>query len=204
MRTAILDAVVAELEVEDLDDVALSQVAESAGVSLRTLYRYFPDRAALLAAAGEHVYASLGILAAIDGPESIATSFLEASARLAERPQLARALVRSTAGRAMRSSARRDRVEAVRRSLAPLTAPSHDETVNRATAVITHLCSAASWLSICDESHLDADEARAAVSWAIDTLVAAAATDRAPHNRAGTGRGPSSGPNLDKNRTETE
>src|SRR5689334_8550831 len=106
VREAVLDAVLNHLETRDIDDVVMAEIAATAGVSLRTLYRYFPDRAALLSAAGEHVAASLGLPVAIDGPDQIAASFGDAAKRLAARPQLVRALVRTTAGRAARSGIR--------------------------------------------------------------------------------------------------
>src|SRR3954451_582951 len=71
VRVAVLDAVVAQLEERSVDDIAMADVAAEAGISLRTLYRYFPDRAALLHAAGEHVYSDLGINYEISGPDGI-------------------------------------------------------------------------------------------------------------------------------------
>jgi AcrR family transcriptional regulator len=52
-RTAVLDAVVGLFSEEDLEP-APEAVAERSGVSLRSVYRYFDDREALLGAAVEH------------------------------------------------------------------------------------------------------------------------------------------------------
>jgi AcrR family transcriptional regulator len=168
VREEVLEAVLGQLESLDADDVSMASVAAAAGVSLRTLYRYFPDRASLLQAAGEHAFATLGVPVDIGGPEKISASFVEAAARLSARPQLTRALVRTTAGRAARSGVR---VEAISRALAPLAAGRDEETARWATAVITHLCSSASWVLIADETGLDDSDAQAAVAWAIDALV---------------------------------
>lgn len=175
VRETVLEAVLGQLEELDADDVSMASVAAAAGVSLRTLYRYFPDRASLLQAAGEHAFASLGVPFDIDGPDQIAASFAQAAGRLSARPQLTRALVRTTAGRTARSGVRGQRVEAIRRALAPLTDGDgvDADTARWATGVITHLCSSASWVLIADESGLDDPDAQAAVTWAIDTLVAA-------------------------------
>jgi TetR/AcrR family transcriptional regulator, cholesterol catabolism regulator len=173
IRVSVLEAIIAQLEAKLIDDVSMGDVAKAAGISLRTLYRYFPDRSSLLRAAGEHLYGSLGVPFDIAGPEQISASLLEAARKLSARPELARALVRTTAGRATRSGVRGQRVEAVGTALKPLTDSVDADTARWATAVIAHLCSAASWVIISDESGLDESDAQRAVAWAIDTLIAA-------------------------------
>ncbi|MGH3445517.1 MAG: TetR/AcrR family transcriptional regulator, partial [Nocardioidaceae bacterium] len=160
------------LEDKIVDDVSMADVARSAGISLRTLYRYFPDRSALLHAAGEHLYGSLGVPFDIAGPEDISRSLLEAARRLSTRPELTRALVRTTAGRATRSAVRGQRVEAIRAALKPVTDDLDADSARWATAVVAHLCSAASWVIIADESGLEEADAQQAVAWAIDALIA--------------------------------
>jgi AcrR family transcriptional regulator len=171
VRTTVLETAISQLETMGADDVSMSQIADSAGVSLRTLYRYFPDRAALLQAAGEHVYASLGVPFDVAGPDEISASLLEAGRRLSARPELTRALVRTTAGRTARSAVRGQRVAAIRTALAPVTDELDDDTARWAAAVIAHLCSAASWVIIADDSGLEDSDAQHAVAWAIDRLV---------------------------------
>ncbi|HEX8756276.1 MAG TPA: TetR/AcrR family transcriptional regulator [Steroidobacteraceae bacterium] len=149
----------------------MAEIAQSSGISLRTLYRYFPDRASLLQSAGEHLYGSLGVPLEIAGPEDIASSFIEAARRLAARPALTRALIRTGAGQAARSAMRSQRVKAIRSALKPATAGLDADLARRATALIAHLCSATSWVSVADESGLSDADAQAAVSWGIDTLI---------------------------------
>jgi hypothetical protein len=81
--------------------------------------------------------------------------------------------VQTTAGRVARSATRAQRVDAVRAALRPLTDRLDAETARWATAVIAHLCSAVSWVSIADDSGLDDADAQQAVAWAIDTVLAA-------------------------------
>lgn len=173
VRQSLLDAAISVLESKAVDELSMADVAASAGVSLRTLYRYFPDRPSLLNAAGEHLYSSLGVPFDIAGPDGISASFLDAAHRLSTRPVLTRALVQTTAGRAARSSRRGQRVAAIRSALAPLTDGLDPDTARWATAVIAHLCSAASWVTITDDSEVDEADAQQAVAWAIDTLIAA-------------------------------
>jgi AcrR family transcriptional regulator len=173
IRTAVLEAAISELEAKAVDDVSMADVARASGISLRTLYRYFPDRSSLLHAAGEHLYGALGVPFDIAGPEDISASLLEAARRLSTRPELTRALVRTTAGRATRSAVRAQRVDAIKAALKPVTDSLDRDTARWAAAVVAHLCSAASWVIIADESGLDEDDAQRAVAWAIDTLLAA-------------------------------
>ncbi|HEU4618274.1 MAG TPA: TetR/AcrR family transcriptional regulator [Gammaproteobacteria bacterium] len=171
VRESVLEAALSQLEGRAADDVSMAEVAHAAGVSLRTLYRYFPDRASLLHAAGEHVYDSLGVPFDVEGPHAISSSFLDAARRLSSRPALARALVQGAAGRATRSTVRARRVDAIETALKPLTERLDSDLARQARAVIAHLCSAASWVAVADESGLDDAEAQAAVAWAIDALV---------------------------------
>jgi AcrR family transcriptional regulator len=188
VRSDVLEAVIAQLEDRVIDDIVMADVAAAAGISLRTLYRHFPDRAALLHAAGDHLYSSLGVPYQIAGPDDVTASFLEAARRLSERPNLTRALVQTTAGRAARAGVRRQRVDSIRVALKPLTDGLDADVARRATAVVAHLCSAASWVSISDDSGLDDADAQQAVAWAIDTLISALRAQRRSARRGRTAR----------------
>jgi AcrR family transcriptional regulator len=171
-RDSIVSAAAGRLQREDPDSLSLAYVASDAGVSLRTLYRYFPTRDELLATAGERLFARLGVPVRIEDPTDVSGSFLAASARLAGHPELARNLVRTTAGRQVRASTRRERVQAVEAAVAAVAGERlSPEAVRAAGAVVAYLCSSASWVTVCDESDLAVNEARAAVAWAIDTLI---------------------------------
>lgn len=171
-RRAILEALVRHLEAGDADEVPMEELAREAGVSRRTLYRYFPTRADLLVAAADWVRAEVLQLPIEIGDEGIARSFRLAAARLEGRPRLARALLRTATGRALRGGYRNARVDSIRRALrreAPGLSPRETE---RAAAVLSYLCSSSAWITIQDESGLDAEHAQAAVEWAIETLLA--------------------------------
>lgn len=171
IRSGVLEVVIRQLETRPVDDLSMGDVAEEAGISLRTLYRYFPDKPALLSAAGQQVVDSLGLPIDIGGPEAISASFLDAARRFSDRPRLARALVQTTAGRAARSSARTPRTQAVAAALQPLTDDLDPDKRRWAAAVIAHLCSLQSWVAIANDTGLDDAEAQLAVAWAIDALI---------------------------------
>lgn len=172
LRTAILDALVARLEREALEDISMDALARDAGVSRRTLYRHFPSRAALLAAAEELIVERLGLQIAIASPDDISARFRASSHLLEREPGLTRALRQTTAGPELRPPLRSRRVEAIVGALRPLTRDLDPAEARRVSAVIAYLCSANAWVSIGDESGLPGDEIRAAVTWAIETLLA--------------------------------
>lgn len=186
LRNAVLDAVVNELETKPVDDISMGDVAQAAGISLRTLYRCFPDRPALLHAAGERLYETMGVPYEVTSASDVSASFLAAAERLAQRPALARALVQTTAGRAARSATRSRRVAAIREALNPVTEGLDAEHAREASAVIAYLCSAASWVGIAQDSPVDDRGAQRGVAWAIDALIAT--LEREPRS---AGRGPS-------------
>ena len=171
-RKAILEALRRHLEVGDVDDVPMEELAREAGVSRRTLYRYFPSRSDLLEAAGEWIRAEVLQLPIEVGPEGIAASFRAATARLQRHPQLARALLRTQTGRAVRSGYRDERVEAVRRAVRAEAPGATEPELGRAAAVLAYLCSSNAWTTIQDKSAVGASSAREAVEWAIETLLA--------------------------------
>lgn len=171
-RSAVLEALRDHLERGDADEVSMDELAEEAGISRRTLYRYFPTRGDLLAAAGSWIRDEVLQLPIEIGDEGIAASFRAAAARLNENPQLARALLRTDTGRAIRTGYRSERIEAIRRALRRDVSGLSRGELDRAAAVLGYLCSSSAWITIQDEAALSASAAQAAVVWAIDTLLA--------------------------------
>lgn len=171
-RRAIFEALVTHLEAGDADTVAMDDLAQEAGVSRRTLYRYFPTRAALLGAAAAWVRDEVLRLPVEIGDEGIAASFRHAATRVAERPELARAMLRTTTGRTVRGDYRRARTNAIRDALHREVPGLGRRDLERAAPVLTYLCSSEAWITIQEEGELPTAEAQAAVEWAIESLLA--------------------------------
>jgi AcrR family transcriptional regulator len=172
VREAILDALADRMETEEPEDIALPQVADDAGVSTRTLYRYFATREELFAAAGEHIVARLGLPAEIASPEEISTTFLQSAASGARHPQLMRSMLYSGLGRRARSAHRSRRIEGVTAALAEITSHLEPDEARRRSAAIAYLCSLSAWVTISEESGLPAEEAQLGIAWALDILIA--------------------------------
>ena len=167
-----MDALIARLEGEDADELSMEVLAADAGVSRRTLYRYFPTREVLYAAAGERIERLLKLpTEVIGGAEGISASFVQASRQLQLRPALARAMVRSRAGSAVRSPLRENRRAAIEEAITETTGALPVDEARRAAAVVAHLCSSSTWIALQEESHLSPEESRQAITWALDTLI---------------------------------
>lgn len=169
-REAILDALVAHLEAGDIDTVGMEDLAREAGVSRRTLYRYFPTRADLIAAAGDWVRGHVFNIDPGVGDGGIAASFRTGTARMRGRPKLARALLATESGRAVRGSFRPARAEAIRREVRAKAPSLSRRDTERAAAILTCLCSLNAWVSLQEESGLSPDQAEDAILWALDVI----------------------------------
>ena len=172
IRDAILDALADRLDHEDPDDIVMPQVAADAGISLRSLYRYFPTREAMFDAVGDHVVARLGLPRDVDGADDIVPVFLESARRGAQSPQLVRSMLWSRLGRRARSSHRRRRVDAITAALGQVTSHLPPAEARRRAGAIVYLASLPAWITVSEESGLSAEDARLGIAWAIDTLIA--------------------------------
>ena len=171
-RERILRGVAELLERDGSDELTMPQVAEVSGVSLRTLYRYFPTREALLDAAGRWIGGELlqqGYPATLD---DVADSFERACGEFDERPGLVRAMAMSEVGRAARSSRRRERLDAIRQLLdGEVGALPHRE-LRKAEAVLAYLHNMLAYTTLREEQGMAGTEIGEALGWAIRTLVA--------------------------------
>jgi AcrR family transcriptional regulator len=167
----ILDAVLDLMAEGGIDGLTMDAVAERVGVSLRTVYRYFPDRASLLTAAlARHNQA-----VPFESPTSadqIGAVYGEVFSRFDDTPAIVQAVLAARVAGSVRWDARSQRIREIEEAVAPVCdrLPRHE--AEQATAVIVYLANALAWLSLRDESGLDGHQSGAAITWAIDTLVA--------------------------------
>jgi AcrR family transcriptional regulator len=169
-RELILKALVELLQTSDAEEISVQDVARYAGVSLRTVYRYFSTRDELLVAGANWIFGMLGDVAAgqtiDDLPETVRINF-----RLwEEHPELARALVVSRAGRNVRQHIRERRLSAMERAVAEAAPDLSKREQREAATVLGFLQSGTTWVTM-HEVGLDDDETAEAVEWALRTLV---------------------------------
>src|ERR671926_105127 len=138
-RNRILHAVAELLERDGAADLTMPQVADLSGVSLRTVYRYYPTREALLAAAGRWIGTELLKQGYPKNLDDVADSFERACSDFDEHPGLVRALALSQLGREARSSRRRERLEAIRQVLEQEVGELPERELRQAGAVLAYL-----------------------------------------------------------------
>jgi AcrR family transcriptional regulator len=146
--------------------ITYPQVAEAAGVSLRTVYRYFPTRVDLLQSAAAWL-AEFTDGVRWDDPRTVydLTGAVPEMGRVFdEHANVFRAL----AGDELQESRR----AAVAAAVAEVSGNLPPEEVRRAEAILGHIRAGRAWVTLHDHYGLDGDEIVSTLDWAASTLLA--------------------------------
>jgi len=170
-RDAIRDAAIEVASETGFAAMTVEKVAERAGVSPSTVYRYFSDRDALLAAIISWT-SEWGRVPWPSNADEIAQFQEQFMAELDTHRALMRAIVVSRVGQETAWSGRQARLDAWRRLLEEVTDHLDPEEALLGKAVIVYLTGGLIWLTMADESGLDGAQAGRAAGWAIRTLIA--------------------------------
>lgn len=170
-RDVILRTVAELLEEGDAGGLAVPEVARRSGVSLRTVYRYFPTREGLIAAAGEWIGVNVVGGRIPEQLDEVPQVYAENAARWDERPKLVEAMALSRGANSLRSIRRQDRLARLREALQEVTDGLPEAEARRAFAVFAYLDNMLAWLTMRDEAGLDGKETGAAVAWAMTVLI---------------------------------
>ena len=170
-RARILAAVAELLERGEAEEVTMPGIAEASGISLRTVYRYFPTREQLLEAAGRWIGDDL-----LEHPypqtlDEVAELFRAGCRDFDEHPGLVRALALSQLGQSVRGYRRRERLQAISQALRREVGDLSEAELRRAEAVLAYLHNMLAYTTLREESGLTGEEIGDALGWAIETLV---------------------------------
>jgi AcrR family transcriptional regulator len=166
----ILDGTLELMTRAAIDGITMDAVAEHVGVSLRTLYRYFPDRGSLLAASLARHNESVPFEPP-KTPEQIGAVYGATFPRFDDVAPIVQAVLAARVAGSLRWEARTQRIREIEAALVPACHRLPRQEAEEATAVIVYLANALAWLSLRDESGLDGQRSGTAITWAIDTLV---------------------------------
>ena len=181
---------------EGVNGFSLHDVAEAAGVSDRTLYRYYPSREALVAGVRENENEQMerrlrdlrGNLADLSDTGSFAAAFevFEEHGDLVR----AAALLRQAGVGDESSQQRNDEI----RSVITANADIGEEALGQLFGLIRTLSSSDGWMRLTGEDiGLDSREAGYAVHWAMQVLLAAARDETGPLRPRGETRDATAG-----------
>ena len=170
-RTRILTAVADLIERGNVQDITVPDVAKASGISLRTVYRYYPTRDELLEAAGRWIGSELLRHPYPATLDEVAENYRVGVREFAEHPGLVRALAFSQLGRTVRGYRRRERLAAIRNALQAEIPELTDEELRRAEAMLAYLHNMLAFTTMREEYGLSSEEVGETVAWAIRTLV---------------------------------
>lgn len=171
-RERILGAVADLLERAEPEGLTVPGVAEAAGVSLRTIYRYYPTRERLLEAAGRWIGDELLRHPYPCDLDEVADLYQAGVGDFDRRPGLVRALAFSQLGQRVRGYRRRERLEAIGRALRDELTGLSEQELLRGEAVLAYLHNMLAYTTLREENGLSGEQIGDAVGWAIRTLVA--------------------------------
>lgn len=173
-----------EMLADSTEEISVAAVAEKAKVSVRTAYRYFPTKDALLDAFNAYTSNRMGSpLWSFDVerlPELAASLFRSFAAN----ERLFRAARRTTAGQELRKRRKQDQVREIRRCLREYAPKLDDSTARQLGAVIHNTFSSEAWLAMIDNWGLTQDETVEAVTWAAEAVVAKLETEKLNSEKA--------------------
>jgi AcrR family transcriptional regulator len=171
-RYRILDALATQMAQGSFDSLSMEQIAAAAGVGPATLYRYFPNREALLDSLSGHFNYVMGEIPYPASPEEVVQVIERAFPAFDQNPALVKAFLISQLGRSARSRGRARRIQAIRSALEEITNGLGEPRRTEVVAVIAHLSSLQTWLTMTEEFGLTGAEVGEAVTWAMKTLLA--------------------------------
>jgi AcrR family transcriptional regulator len=170
-RETILDALTLLLQDRSPVEITIKELAEAAGVSERTVYRHFPDRAALVQGLTARLAVIAGRVAGPDPGDDLRSIVVALMHDLEAHRVEARAEAVLNADPRRYSEATRAHTQLFA-DLVGTALPDLDDEQHRAvSAIVRVLVSAQTWLRLREEFGLDGDASGPIVAWAIDALV---------------------------------
>lgn len=171
VRTRIEEALLEAMASGDSARLNHDRIARAAGVARRTVYRYYPDRDALMQAVWSRVTSTAGPNVRFPESEAELLSTLPDIYAGFDRIAPLATLVRSTPqGRAVRLAQRERRVESYTRATAEAVKDLPEKDQRLATAMLQFLHTSA-WLELRDHWDLAGEDIAVAAGWAIRTLL---------------------------------
>ena len=169
-RRRIIDAVAELLLEADPSALSVPVVAERAGVSIRTVYRHFEDKAALVESVAEIDDPALSLpLPALDGSD-LCSYLRRAWSDEVQRPHL-RAQLKTDAGQQVRAQRRKSQRPLLDAVMAAWSVRLPDESQRRLIDLVQLMTGSAALVELTEVLGESTDEAAASATWAVEALL---------------------------------
>lgn len=182
-RRLILDALGTLIGEGRLGDFSVQDVADRAGVSLRTVYRHFASRHALLEGFAAYADEQLNLSGGIDPPataDDVAAYVRLKVATLERFASLVSPILKLDIATGLdREMASKNAAE-LHAALSEVTDGLEPALGEAVIWVLRMICSSQTWLAMHERGNLDARHAGAAAAWAVELLVEALREGRSP------------------------
>jgi AcrR family transcriptional regulator len=182
-RDLVLDALAEVIADQGVSDFSVQDVADRAGVSHRTVYRHFETREAMtdaLVARLEERARELGATVLPTTPDEIIPSLSGKFAIMEELGPSARAVLMLDAARLKHSEMAARSIEATRASMSGITQHLSPEAAEGVIALIHQIGSTRMWLSLTEETGMDAERCFQMAAWTISNLIRELEAGRGP------------------------
>ena len=171
-RRRILDAAIDEMEASGPDNFSVPNVAERSAIALRTIYRHFPNRDALIDAMWLHSYERFDWIQHATSADALPAAIVGAGVRNGKNLRLLEAALRCPRQIAQRNRTRRGRMDQIEAMLGPDVEKLSPAARKRVLGVLHSLATPAFWhllhVSWCPDGH----EAGQAAAWALRAILA--------------------------------
>jgi AcrR family transcriptional regulator len=174
-RQRILEALLERLADEPLETLSIAKLAEHAGVSEPTVYRYFPNREALLAGFRDHVelHADLPATSAHDRLDDLAAATHGVFTYFAENERCIRAAQNASVMSLAREPGRRRRDEDAHRWFTADLDHLNPDEAHAVRAMLRVIIGSETWVALTGRHGVQKDAAANVAAWAVGALVQA-------------------------------
>jgi len=182
-RGLILDALVHLLDDRNADEISTRQLAEQAGVSLRTVYRHFADRDALLNGLAERLATDMGtreLEAGLETIDDLGPMIETLYAANDDFAALVRAEVLFNSDPARQAHESRKRTDQTSALMASAFADLDARDQRHLVAIIRILSAGRTWLQMREGFGLKGTQSGPIVAWAVNVLLAEARRGNLP------------------------
>ena len=165
---------------EGIHDFSIQQVADVAGVSHRTVYRYFSNREELLEGLAEWLDSQMPKKLDSYQPEEIADAIRDTHAVFAQQPDRVRALAALARGAKIRLRQRKQHTRTVQRLTSAFTGHLEEDDARAVAILVRTLAGSDMWCRLTSDYGMDGQQVTRIVVWAVMTLADALKAGKGP------------------------